>query len=476
VQQSLTGVAKEHLAPDARRWAAMNAAAAGGNFSPALGGPNRRESSGTPHMRTGTPEVDSTGRFAGAGPAMSGGAMGPPDPSVVVTKWEHLNLHGDLLRSILKYGLGPPNKIQQRALPFLLRGSDIIAQAPPTQERIASYVIPALQQILNVLRGEPVPPGGAMRGPIVLIISTTVDQATQAQRMSLGLGAALGVRVHIAAAGSIDVGQEAANLVQSQPHLVVGTPQKMNDLFTYLANRGAISLSDVRLVILDETDQLIARNLADYVSTLLRLLPQPRGNASREPLLSPGLPQSSGPGRPFSPFDGDKPATLDRQTAIFSNTVPQDVLNFAQSIHLRESVRVLVRREGGGGALQATTTYGAAGASGFSSSPSIGSGTMGLGNSHGSQTPQLGQLQHHAQQQQHTPQLGSYGSAPPGTPSNALGAAPGNSNTNPLADPMLAPLRGLRQYYLYVAVSTGPAAGPPMGYGGPSAHANEMKL
>ena len=37
--------------------------------------------------------------------------------------------------------VGPPNKIQQRALPFLLRGADIIAQAPPTQERIAAYVI-----------------------------------------------------------------------------------------------------------------------------------------------------------------------------------------------------------------------------------------------------------------------------------------------------------------------------------------------
>lgn len=32
--------------------------------------------------------------------------------------------------------IGPPNKIQARALPFMLRGSDIIAQAPPTQERI----------------------------------------------------------------------------------------------------------------------------------------------------------------------------------------------------------------------------------------------------------------------------------------------------------------------------------------------------
>lgn len=34
--------------------------------------------------------------------------------------------------------IGPPNKIQARVLPFMLKGSDIIAQAPPTQERIIS--------------------------------------------------------------------------------------------------------------------------------------------------------------------------------------------------------------------------------------------------------------------------------------------------------------------------------------------------
>lgn len=38
--------------------------------------------------------------------------------------------------SAVRYRIGPPNKIQARALPFMLRGSDIIAQAPPTQERI----------------------------------------------------------------------------------------------------------------------------------------------------------------------------------------------------------------------------------------------------------------------------------------------------------------------------------------------------
>jgi superfamily II DNA/RNA helicase len=34
--------------------------------------------------------------------------------------------------------IGPPNKIQARVLPFMLKGQDVIAQAPPTQERLIS--------------------------------------------------------------------------------------------------------------------------------------------------------------------------------------------------------------------------------------------------------------------------------------------------------------------------------------------------
>jgi superfamily II DNA/RNA helicase/uncharacterized protein YoxC len=421
---------------------------------------NRRWNSMVP----GTPDVSQ---------ATANGAMNPPDPSVIVTKWEHLNLHADLLRSILKYGLGPPNKIQQRALPFLLRGSDIIAQAPPTQERIASYIIPVLQLVLNVTRGEAnLPPNMGVRGPITLIISTTVDQATQAQRMAMGLGAALGVRVHIAAASSLDVAQEASALIQTQAQIVVGTPQKMMDMFNFLANntKGAVSLADVRCVVLDEVDQLIARNLSDHVSALLRILPTPRVVQYVNPAAAAAAQRSGAFGvlSPSLAATNDAAAvnvtTTDRQTAIFSNTVPQDVLNFAQSIHLRESVRVLVRREGGAvmgggvngaGSMSTGVQQAAGGSNGMSVGPSAGL-QAGTGSSF---TPSTG-LGSAVQESQQT--------------LNTLGASPANNHANPMSDPILSSLRGLRQYYLYVAVTTG--SHTPNSHGSQIAHAMEMKL
>lgn len=256
------------------------------------------------------------------------------------------------------YSVGPPNKIQQRALPFLLRGADIIAQAPPTQERIAAYVIPAIHVALTALVGKP-----PNRGPLVVIISTTVDQATQAQRMIRDLGGPVGVRSALGVGTGGDVVQELRLLQQNIPHILCGTPQKLHSLFTA---PGGLFGGEVRLLVLDEVDQLIARNLHDFVYTIVRLFPAPRGRPLGSPAVGSGTfsPFENSPGGPpsgtitpgqhrFSRMASPIPppdtsgSQIERQTALFSNTVPQDVLNLANAIQLREPVRVLVRRDGG---------------------------------------------------------------------------------------------------------------------------------
>ncbi|KAF8076320.1 P-loop containing nucleoside triphosphate hydrolase protein [Lyophyllum atratum] len=309
----------------------------------------------------------------------------PRDSGPIISKWEQLSLSPELLRSLNKFGVGPPNKIQQRALPFLLRGSDIIAQAPPTQERIAAYVIPAIQIAVTNITVRP-----PNRGPIVIMISTTVDQATQAQRMIRDLGGPIGVRSALgvgATSANNDLTQELRLLQQNMPHIICGTPQKLHALFT---SPGGLSGSEVRFLVLDEVDQLIARNLHEFVFNIVKLLPPPRSrpigsgtpNSSSTPGPIPQIPfnnslePSNGivspfqnQGRRFSALSLSSPAPLEpnttdsqaieRQTALFSNTVPQDVLNLASAIQLREPVRVLVRRDGN--VTHADTTQGSRG-------------------------------------------------------------------------------------------------------------------
>ena len=207
------------------------------------------------------------------------------------------------------------------------------------------------------------------------MISTTVDQATQAQRMIRDLGGPIGVRSALgvgATTSGNDLAQELRLLQQNLPHIICGTPQKLHALFT---TTGGLLGSEVRFLVLDEVDQLIARNLHEFVFSIVKLLPPPRsrplpsstptvisqpsGSSSQTTFTSPFEPgnpvissfQNSGRRFSTAPNAPESNSTspvqpIERQTALFSNTVPQDVLNLASAIQLREPVRVLVRRDG----------------------------------------------------------------------------------------------------------------------------------
>ena len=254
----------------------------------------------------------------------------------------------------------------------MLKGADIIAQAPPTQERIAAYVIPAIQVAFTTISTR------QTRGPIVILVSTTLDQATQAQRMIRDLGGPIGIKSALGVGTTpvnTELAQELRSLQQNMPHIICGTPQKLHALFT---TSGGLTGSDVRFLVLDEVDQLIARNLHEFVFAIVKLLPSPRSRPVPNP-ASPGCSSNSsasstftfeqgnpvisalqntgrrysaavpspGPGDPPTPTSATSPGhAVERQTALFSNTVPQDVLNLATAIQLREPVRVLVRRDG----------------------------------------------------------------------------------------------------------------------------------
>lgn len=170
-----------------------------------------------------------------------------------------------------------------------------------------------------------------------MIITATIDQAGQAHRMCLGLGQSLGI-ASMLAVGQGDVTAELNTLTNNPPHLLVGTPQKILDLLSMRS----VAVDRMTLLVIDEMDQLIARNLSEYVNNVAKLLPAPvtgPGSGSRDRSIRPiGRADNATASSPTRPDN-------DRQTAIFSCTVPQEVLNFASALNLREPVRVLVRRE-----------------------------------------------------------------------------------------------------------------------------------
>jgi len=323
-------------------------------------------------------------------------------------KWEQLGIGGDVLRAIVRFGVGPPSKTQQKSIPNMLLGKDLISQSNPIQERIQSYIIPALQLVVNDMNGSSAnqgnnqgvmkcgpAAGGSLKGANhintsvkVLVIAATLDEAAQAHRLARGIAALLPhppkiVHCGASASSSVpEVSEPMGMAPHTEPHLLIGTPSKLLDPVNGL--RGyTFDASSFICVILDEMDQLLARNLSDMVTSLMAFLPPnnaspggggPPGSSSlpsdqqqqQAAILLPIAKHESETGSSCSPCtsisasdewssaalrqsphpstgSGNEGKMMGRQTCIFSCTVPQDVLAYARSLNLR--VKVIVRRE-----------------------------------------------------------------------------------------------------------------------------------
>ena len=127
----------------------------------------------------------------------------------------------------------------------------------PQPKSVSPHVIPAIHIALASLADKLF-----NRGPLVVIISTTVDQTTQAQRMAQDLGNPVGVHSALGVGTDGDVVQELCILQQNMPHILFGTPQKPHALFT---SPGGLPGQEVHFLVLNEVDQLIARNLHEWI-------------------------------------------------------------------------------------------------------------------------------------------------------------------------------------------------------------------
>ena len=251
-------------------------------------------------------------------------------PTNLGNQWESLGISHHLANMASEAGISTPTKMQAKAISWLMKDQDIICQSADLQERLICYLLPALTEVYRN--------ADAISGIKVLIITATPEQAYHARQIIESLTKNT-VQTHVSDGQKmrLEVAQELQILQSSPPQILIGTPQRLLDL---LALR-SLPLDTLKLLILDDMDQIFSRNLSDFVLSLIRLLPVTSTARSNG---------ASGASGAFDPFGTTRSypsgtVALDRQTAIFSSAVPEEVLKFAYSLHLREPVRVLTRKE-----------------------------------------------------------------------------------------------------------------------------------
>jgi translation initiation factor 4A len=171
-----------------------------------------------------------------------------------------MDLDLNLLRGIYSKGYEKPSDIQQQAIVPLISGRDLLAQAQSGTGKTATFTIGGLSRIdpsINAVQ--------------MVVITPTRELAEQAEKEALAIGNYLGIRAHKATGGP-PVSVDLSVLVQGRgadhvPHVLCVTPGRFYDLL----NRKAVSPDSIRLLILDEADQMLAARFREQIHCILAL-------------------------------------------------------------------------------------------------------------------------------------------------------------------------------------------------------------
>jgi ATP-dependent RNA helicase DeaD len=207
-----------------------------------------------------------------------------------------LGLSPTLVDSLTGLGYEEPTPIQQEAIPPLLAGRDLLGQAATGTGKTAAFALPLLQ----LYSAEPPQPCR----PAILVLVPTRELAMQVAEAFHRYGRALGTGV-LPIYGGAAFDQQIRGLRRGT-HVVVATPGRALDHL----RRGTLVISGIKAIVLDEADEMLDMGFADEIDLILEATP------------------------------------VERQTALFSATMPQRIARIAER-QLRQPVRVAITREKG---------------------------------------------------------------------------------------------------------------------------------
>lgn len=209
----------------------------------------------------------------------------------MTTEFSALNLRPELEQAIVSLGYNEPTPIQAGMIPLMLTGVDVIGQAQTGTGKTAAFALPILQKL-----------DSNHRAPQALVMAPTRELALQVADAMTGMGQFCHVRVAAIYGGSSYSLQ--MNQLRRGVDVVVGTPGRLLDLI----NRGALDLSAVKTVVLDEADEMLSMGFIEDIETILAATP------------------------------------AERQTALFSATLPAPIRRLAEK-YMRNPQSVTIARE-----------------------------------------------------------------------------------------------------------------------------------
>ncbi len=178
-------------------------------------------------------------------------------------RFEQMNLIRPILRSIREVGYTEPTPIQEKTVPPVLRGRDVLGCAQTGTGKTAAFALPILQRIA---RAEDFDENGDR--PIrALILTPTRELALQIHENFVQYGKYLPLRCAVIF-GGVNQNPQVEQL-RAGVDILVATPGRLNDLI----GQGYISLRDIRIFVLDEADRMLDMGFIHDVRKVMTKLP-----------------------------------------------------------------------------------------------------------------------------------------------------------------------------------------------------------
>jgi len=193
--------------------------------------------------------------------------------------FDKLNMNLKLHRKIFEFGFKDLTSIQEKCIPEILKGIDVVGQAETGTGKTLAFCLPILDMIKPY------------DGLQVLVLTPTRELCIQVTNVFNDFGRNLGIKA-IDIYGGVSIKPQIRNI--SKSNVVVATPGRLLDHI----GRKTIDLKNIRFLVLDETDKMLEMGFIEDVEKIVFYLPR------------------------------------DRQTLMFSATISEDVYKIARR-HLR---------------------------------------------------------------------------------------------------------------------------------------------
>ena len=205
--------------------------------------------------------------------------------------FSEMNLKLELVEALYQIGFKDATEVQEAAIPAVMQHKDVVVRSKTGSGKTGAFLVPIMQM------------AGRSNAPEALVIVPTRELAIQVHAVAEKIGRKMGLHTVIVYGGA-SINTQMDQLSRGA-NIVIGTPGRILDLI----DRNSLRLGRIKFLVLDEADLMLDMGFIEDVSTIMSMTPK------------------------------------ERQTMLFSATMPREVVDIARKYMKPDTVKITVGKE-----------------------------------------------------------------------------------------------------------------------------------